>query len=150
MATLLVAPPLLCAVVDGYRAAVLARAQADAILLLVSQGGGREVPAVRDDLEILRPWRLRALACALLLAASLLTPRPARITPAPAPGMRQIDSASAGAAKTCDPACKSPEVCVDGTCCLPAQTSPAAATPRPHDPQGLTLTASPWLPDSLR
>lgn len=44
--------------------------------------------------------------------------------------------------KTCSPACKSPEICVDGTCSLPASGS----TPAPAPPKTSTAAARPPLP----
>lgn len=151
MATLLVAPPLLCAVVDGYRGAVLARAQADAIVILASRGGGREVPAVRDDLSIYRGWRLRAVACALLLGAAFAVPhRPWRRPGAP-PSVEINDAEAKKKDKPCNPPCKSPQVCADGTCALPAAAPARRDVPPPGARHGFELVSgSPWIYDSLR
>ena len=59
--------------------------------------------------------------------------------------------------KTCNPACKSPEICVDGTCSLPA----SSGTPAPAPPKTSTAQVSPapgphsalavvWVEESLR
>ena len=48
-------------------------------------------------------------------------------------------SAAPPAAKTCDPACTAPQVCIDGTCCLPATS---------HSPGSNAAFA--WVADSLR
>lgn len=59
--------------------------------------------------------------------------------------------------KTCSPACKTPEICVDGTCSLPASsTAPAPAPPKTTTaqvPPALPLhsaLAVVWVEESLR
>ena len=46
---------------------------------------------------------------------------------------------ASAATKTCNPACTAPQVCIDGTCCLPATS---------HSPGSNAAFA--WVADSLR
>jgi len=58
--------------------------------------------------------------------------------------------------KTCSPACKSPEVCVDGTCSLPASSTapakaPATTTAKAPPPLPLhSALAVVWVEESLQ
>lgn len=58
--------------------------------------------------------------------------------------------------KTCNPSCKSPEICVDGTCSLPASSTapakaPATTTAKVPPPLPLhSALAVVWVEESLR
>ncbi len=117
-----------------------------------------------DDLHLLRRWRSRGAALLLLVVLAGMREVPVRL-PAPAvapPAPDRILEASNGEAaneeakskpkpKECNPACKAPQVCADGTCALPAlQHSPAlqrspARLRVPHSEAQVT-----WILDSLR
>ncbi len=117
-----------------------------------------------DDLRMFRLWRLRGAALLLLVVLAGVREAPVRL-PAPAaapPAPDRILEASNGEAaneeakskpkpKDCNPACKAPQVCADGTCDLPAlQHSPALqrSPARLHGPH--TESQVTWILDSLR
>jgi len=73
-----------------------------------------------DTLRMARAWRLRTLG--LLIALGLAGARPLP-SPPPAPAARPVAAPPRmleAKSKTCDPACKAPEICADGTCAMPA------------------------------
>ena len=89
-----------------------------------------------------------ALGC-VLFVLSVVMYLPRRASPAPVPAAPYCDevqpvvmtaAADAKPEKTCSPACKTKEVCVDGTCCQPAAA--------PHSPSSSTAIAI--VADSLR
>lgn len=90
---------------------------------------------------------LIALCCAAAIFAGVVAcflPGAHR-APVPAPYCDEVQphpvavSAAPAATKTCDPACTAPQVCIDGTCCLPATS---------HSPGSNAAFA--WVADSLR
>lgn len=95
--------------------------------------------AMRDKIGAL------ALGCVLfVLSVAMYLPR--RHAPPAAPYCDEVQpvqpvavSAAPTEAKTCDPACTAPQVCIDGTCCLPATS---------HSPGSNAAFA--WVADSLR
>jgi hypothetical protein len=102
-----------------------------------------------EVLRLSRLWRLRAVGLLLLVVLAGMrevpTARPAQ--PAPAAD-RFLEAANEEAKnkpkpKDCNPACKAPSVCADGTCVLPA--SRPAHMPGEHSQAQMT-----WVLDSLR
>lgn len=116
-----------------------------------------------EDLRLLRAWRLRGAALLLLVVLAGMRDAPiASRPPALVPPPDRILEANNGEAaneeakskpkpKDCNPACKAPQVCADGTCALPAlQHSPALqrSPARLHGPH--TESQVTWILDSLR
>ena len=89
---------------------------------------------------------LLAFVCGAAIIAgvsSLYLPEPAArpaapAAPAPARSVPMCPAVVAGT-KTCNPACKVTEVCIDGTCCQPASGG-----------HGTMMAGSIWTADSLR
>lgn len=91
---------------------------------------------------------LLALCCAAAVFAGVVACfLPGARRPAPAaPYCDEVQPVMVSAArtapaetKTCNPACTAPQVCIDGTCCLPAVS---------HSPGSNAAFA--WVADSLR
>ena len=89
---------------------------------------------------------LIALCCAAAIFFGVVACfLPGARRPVPAPYCDEVQpvvmtAADAKPEKTCSPACKTKEVCVDGTCCQPAAA--------PHSPSSSTAIAI--VADSLR